>query len=146
MNLFSDSCSDEPGHEQHDGRHHHHHNSRQGNNLNSSRRHKSSSPNRKSLRSRSQGGGDCTCGDPMSCCRNSAGRSKSAGHMTANGNNEGHCHCIGESARRSRSRSNGRNVTIQHDAGCCNQNCCRIDLDDVEGMEMLNEQNFNKFF
>ena len=34
---------------------------------------------------------------------------------------------------RSRSRSNGRNVTIQHDAGCCNQNCCRIDLDDVEG-------------
>ena len=97
--YLSDSCSDDPGHDQHDGRHHHHHNTRQGNNLNSSsRRHKSSSPNRKSMRSRSQGGVDCNCGGDH--CRNSASRSKSAGHMTANGNNDCHCHCFNESTRR----------------------------------------------
>ena len=104
---FSDSCSDDPGHDQQDRRHHHHNNSRHGNNCaldnlnSSSRRHKSSSPNRKSLRSRSQGG-ECTCGagDHVSCCRNSASRSKSAGHMTANGNNDCHCHCVGDGPRR----------------------------------------------
>ena len=107
----SDSCSDEPGNEQADRRHHHHkHGNTGGNNceklenMNSSRRHKSSSPNRKPMRSRSQG--ECTCGgdshqhnnESKTCCKNSAGRSKSTGHMTnevrGGGNDDCHnCHC-----------------------------------------------------
>ena len=103
---FSDSCSDEAGADQ-VNRHRHHH-SKHGNsgctvdNSNFSRRHKSSSPNRKSLRGRSQG--RCGCGEqhytaaPCSCsksCQQNGGRSKSAGHMTNEiGGNVGcHCHC-----------------------------------------------------